>query len=75
MGLFLSAQRSGQELPLVESFSPASCSADGGEELMIAGSNLSAQSRVVFSEKGPGALPSTATRRPIVLFLFCPSFV
>ncbi|XP_075884874.1 nuclear factor of activated T-cells, cytoplasmic 3 [Nelusetta ayraudi] len=47
------SQRSGQEFPLVESFSPAGCSADGGEELMIAGSNLSAQSRVVFSEKGP----------------------
>lgn len=54
--MFLSAQRSGQELPLVESFSPASCSADGGVELTIAGSNLSAQSRVLFSEKGPGAL-------------------
>ncbi|XP_054475697.1 LOW QUALITY PROTEIN: nuclear factor of activated T-cells, cytoplasmic 3-like [Anoplopoma fimbria] len=47
------SQRSGQELPLVESFSPASCSVDGGEELLITGSNISAQSRVVFIEKGP----------------------
>lgn len=48
------AQRSGQELPQVESFSPVSCSVDGGEELLITGSNISAQSRVVFMEKGPG---------------------
>ncbi|XP_070762956.1 nuclear factor of activated T-cells, cytoplasmic 3 [Enoplosus armatus] len=47
------SQRSGQELPQVESFSPASSSVDGGEELLISGSNISAQSRVVFMEKGP----------------------
>ena len=50
------AQRSGQELPQVESFSPAGCSVDGGEELLILGSNISAQSRVVFVEKGPGEI-------------------
>ncbi|KAK2880608.1 nuclear factor of activated T-cells, cytoplasmic 3-like [Channa argus] len=47
------SQRSGQELPQVEQFSPVSCSVDGGEELLITGSNISAQSRVVFVEKGP----------------------
>uniref|UniRef100_A0A8D3C442 NEDD4-like E3 ubiquitin-protein ligase WWP2 n=1 Tax=Scophthalmus maximus TaxID=52904 RepID=A0A8D3C442_SCOMX len=47
------SQRSGQELPLVESFSPASCSVDGGAELLITGSNISTLSRVVFMEKGP----------------------
>uniref|UniRef100_A0A3Q3XEX9 RHD domain-containing protein n=1 Tax=Mola mola TaxID=94237 RepID=A0A3Q3XEX9_MOLML len=47
------SQRSGQELPQVESFTPASCSVDGGQELLITGSNISAQSRVVFTEKGP----------------------
>ncbi|XP_042268869.1 nuclear factor of activated T-cells, cytoplasmic 3-like [Thunnus maccoyii] len=47
------SQRSGQELPHVESFSPTSCSADGGEELLITGSNISTQSKVVFMEKGP----------------------
>ncbi|CAJ1055869.1 nuclear factor of activated T-cells%2C cytoplasmic 3-like [Xyrichtys novacula] len=47
------SQRSGQELPQVESFSPNSCSADGGEELLITGSNISTQSRVIFMEKGP----------------------
>ncbi|XP_037306881.2 nuclear factor of activated T-cells, cytoplasmic 3-like isoform X1 [Pungitius pungitius] len=47
------SQRSGQELPAVDSFSPHSCSADGGAELLIRGSNVSPQSRVVFLEKGP----------------------
>lgn len=40
----------------MESFSPASCSVDGGEDLLIIGSNISAQSRVVFMEKGPGEI-------------------
>ncbi|KAM9807704.1 nuclear factor of activated T-cells, cytoplasmic 3-like [Neosynchiropus ocellatus] len=47
------SQRSGQELPHVESFRPGSCSVDGGEELHITGSNISSQSRVVFLERGP----------------------
>nr|XP_057931266.1 nuclear factor of activated T-cells, cytoplasmic 3 isoform X3 [Doryrhamphus excisus] len=47
------SQRSGQELPHVESFSPSSCVLGGGEELLIIGSNLSSQSRVVFLEKSP----------------------
>ncbi|XP_074533076.1 nuclear factor of activated T-cells, cytoplasmic 3-like [Halichoeres trimaculatus] len=47
------SQRSGQELPQVESFSPTSCSVDGGEELLITGSNITTQSRVIFLEKGP----------------------
>ncbi|KAK2842830.1 hypothetical protein Q5P01_013030 [Channa striata] len=46
------SQRSGQELPQVETFSPVSCSVDGGEELLITGSNISVQSRVVFAVKG-----------------------
>uniref|UniRef100_A0A3Q1C7C2 RHD domain-containing protein n=1 Tax=Amphiprion ocellaris TaxID=80972 RepID=A0A3Q1C7C2_AMPOC len=47
------SQRSGQDLPQLESFSPNSCSVDGGQELVITGSNIAAQSRVVFVEKGP----------------------
>ncbi|XP_054632692.1 nuclear factor of activated T-cells, cytoplasmic 3 isoform X2 [Dunckerocampus dactyliophorus] len=47
------SQRSGQELPHVESFSPSSCVLHGGKELLIIGSNLSSQSRVVFLEKSP----------------------
>ncbi|XP_017292388.1 nuclear factor of activated T-cells, cytoplasmic 3 isoform X2 [Kryptolebias marmoratus] len=46
------SQRWGQELPQVESFSPTSCSVEGEEELLISGSNMSVQSRVVFMEKG-----------------------
>lgn len=40
----------------MESFSPTSCFVDGGEELLITGTNMSAQSRVVFVEKGPGKI-------------------
>ncbi|XP_029009461.1 nuclear factor of activated T-cells, cytoplasmic 3 [Betta splendens] len=47
------SQRSGQELPQVDSFSPTSCSVNGGEELLIRGSNISTQSRVMFMERGP----------------------
>lgn len=47
------SQRSGQELPQVESFTPPCCSVDGGEEVVITGSNISTQSKVVFMEKGP----------------------
>uniref|UniRef100_A0A667YAI2 Nuclear factor of activated T cells 3b n=1 Tax=Myripristis murdjan TaxID=586833 RepID=A0A667YAI2_9TELE len=47
------SQRSAQELPQVESFSPASCSADGGQEMIIRGPNISTQSKVIFMEKGP----------------------
>ncbi|XP_062276701.1 nuclear factor of activated T-cells, cytoplasmic 3 [Scomber scombrus] len=46
------SQRSGQELPHVDSFSPTSCSVDGGDELLITGSNICTQSKVVFMEKG-----------------------
>ncbi|XP_053175400.1 LOW QUALITY PROTEIN: nuclear factor of activated T-cells, cytoplasmic 3 [Scomber japonicus] len=46
------SQRSGQELPHVDSFSPTSCCVDGGDELLITGSNICPQSKVVFMEKG-----------------------
>lgn len=42
----------------MESFSPTSCSVDGGEELLITGSHISTQSKVVFMEKGPGEISS-----------------
>ncbi|XP_034736124.1 nuclear factor of activated T-cells, cytoplasmic 3-like [Etheostoma cragini] len=48
------SQRCGQELPKVEGVLPASCSVDGGTEMLITGSNISTQSRVVFMEKAPG---------------------
>lgn len=47
------SQRSAQELPQVESFSPVSCSVNGGEEMVITGSNISPESKIIFIEKGP----------------------
>ncbi|XP_009296487.2 nuclear factor of activated T-cells, cytoplasmic 3 isoform X2 [Danio rerio] len=46
------SQRLAQELPQVESFSPACGSASGGEEMRITGQNLNSESTVVFLEKG-----------------------
>lgn len=40
----------------MDSFSPASGSVEGGQELLISGPNISAQSRVVFMERGPGKI-------------------
>ncbi|KAM4619199.1 nuclear factor of activated T-cells, cytoplasmic 3-like [Polymixia lowei] len=47
------SQRSAQDLPQVDCFSPTSSSVDGGKEMVITGSNLSTQSKVVFMERGP----------------------
>ncbi|KAI4793280.1 hypothetical protein KUCAC02_032824 [Chaenocephalus aceratus] len=47
------SQRSGQEPPQVDSYSPSCCSSEGGDQLLIRGSNLCSQSRVVFMESGP----------------------
>lgn len=53
--LFLpAAQRSAQELPVVESVSLTSCSAEGGEELLLGGTNFLPTSRVFFMERGSG---------------------
>ncbi|KAI7810284.1 putative nuclear factor of activated T-cells, partial [Triplophysa rosa] len=46
------SQRSAQELPVVESVSLTSCSAEGGEELILGGTNFLANSRVFFTERG-----------------------
>lgn len=48
------AQRLAQELPQVESFSPACGSVTGGEEMLITGQNINPESIVVFLEKGSG---------------------
>ena len=49
-----SAQRSAQELPVVESVSITSCSVEGGEELLLSGTNFLPMSRVLFMERGTG---------------------
>lgn len=51
------AQRSAQELPQVEAYSPSACSVRGGEELVLTGSNFLPDSKVVFIERGPGECP------------------
>ncbi|XP_076828179.1 nuclear factor of activated T-cells, cytoplasmic 4 [Brachyhypopomus gauderio] len=46
------SQRSAQELPVVESISLTSCSVEGGEELLVGGTNFLPTSRVFFMERG-----------------------
>ncbi|KAK5605017.1 hypothetical protein CRENBAI_002321 [Crenichthys baileyi] len=46
------SQRSAQELPVIESVSLTSCSVEGGEELLLSGTNFLPISRVVFMERG-----------------------
>uniref|UniRef100_A0A671L842 Nuclear factor of activated T-cells, cytoplasmic 3-like n=1 Tax=Sinocyclocheilus anshuiensis TaxID=1608454 RepID=A0A671L842_9TELE len=45
------SQRLAQELPQIESFSPACGSVNGGEEMLITGQNINPESTVVFQEK------------------------
>nr|XP_061834982.1 nuclear factor of activated T-cells, cytoplasmic 4-like isoform X3 [Nerophis lumbriciformis] len=45
------SQRSAQELPVIESVSLTSSSVEGGEDLMLSGSNFMPISRVVFMER------------------------
>ncbi|XP_061654640.1 nuclear factor of activated T-cells, cytoplasmic 4 isoform X1 [Phyllopteryx taeniolatus] len=45
------SQRSAQELPVIESVSLTSCSVEGGEELLLSGTNFVTISRVVFMER------------------------
>ncbi|XP_003447556.1 nuclear factor of activated T-cells, cytoplasmic 4 isoform X1 [Oreochromis niloticus] len=46
------SQRSAQELPVIESVSLTSCSVEGGEELLLSGTNFLPVSRVLFMERG-----------------------
>ncbi|XP_026095391.1 nuclear factor of activated T-cells, cytoplasmic 3-like isoform X2 [Carassius auratus] len=46
------SQRLAQELPQIESFSPACGSVNGGEEMLITGQNINPDSTIVFLEKG-----------------------
>ncbi|XP_054622846.1 nuclear factor of activated T-cells, cytoplasmic 4 [Dunckerocampus dactyliophorus] len=46
------SQRSAQELPVIESVSLTSCSVEGGEELLLSGTNFMPISRVLFMERG-----------------------
>ncbi|XP_071777698.2 nuclear factor of activated T-cells, cytoplasmic 4 [Centroberyx gerrardi] len=46
------SQRSAQELPVIELVSLTSCSVEGGEELLLSGTNFLPISRVLFMERG-----------------------
>ncbi|XP_059913985.1 nuclear factor of activated T-cells, cytoplasmic 4 isoform X2 [Gadus macrocephalus] len=46
------SQRSAQELPVIESVSLTSCCVEGGEELLLSGTNFLPISRVLFMERG-----------------------
>ncbi|XP_046715749.1 nuclear factor of activated T-cells, cytoplasmic 3 isoform X2 [Silurus meridionalis] len=46
------SQRSAQELPQIEQFSPTHDSVMGGQELLISGPNITPESKVIFLEKG-----------------------
>ncbi|KAI4809427.1 hypothetical protein KUCAC02_018308, partial [Chaenocephalus aceratus] len=46
------SQRSAQELPVIETISLTSCCVEGGEELLLSGSNFLPISRVLFMERG-----------------------
>lgn len=52
--VYFSAQRSAQELPQIETFSPTCDSVMGGQELLITGPNITPESKVIFLEKGHG---------------------
>lgn len=53
------AQRSAQELPLVEKQSVDSYPATGGKMMLLSGLNFLPDSKVVFVEKAQGKLPSS----------------
>ncbi|KAG8563442.1 hypothetical protein GDO81_016080, partial [Engystomops pustulosus] len=46
------SQRSAQELPQVDKYNINSCSVNGGMEMIIIGSNIMPESKVIFVEKG-----------------------
>lgn len=48
------AQRSAQELPLVDKQSLETCPASGGERMLLDGHNFQHDSKVVFVEKAQG---------------------
>lgn len=50
----LTAQRSAQELPLVEKQSAASGPVLGGKRMVLSGHNFLQDSKVIFVEKAPG---------------------
>lgn len=52
--ILLTAQRSAQELPLVDKQSMESCAASGREQMLLSGHNFQPDSKVVFVERAQG---------------------
>ncbi|XP_064414626.1 nuclear factor of activated T-cells, cytoplasmic 3 isoform X2 [Latimeria chalumnae] len=51
------SQRSAQELPQIEKYSISSSLVNGGEEMVVTGSNFLPESKIIFLEKGPDGRP------------------
>ncbi|KAL6461597.1 hypothetical protein MHYP_G00297410 [Metynnis hypsauchen] len=60
------SQRSALELPQVEKVSLSSCPVNGGEEMVITGSNFFPESKVIFLEKGPDGRPQWEVEAKII---------
>ncbi|KAM3919741.1 nuclear factor of activated T-cells, cytoplasmic 3 isoform 1-T1 [Leptodactylus fuscus] len=60
------SQRSAQELPQVDKYNINSCSVNGGMEMIIIGSNIMPESKVIFVEKGQDGRPQWEVDAKIV---------
>ncbi|XP_075044918.1 nuclear factor of activated T-cells, cytoplasmic 3 [Mixophyes fleayi] len=60
------SQRSAQELPQVDKYNISSCTVTGGTELIITGSNILSESKVIFVEKGQDGRPQWEVEAKIV---------
>lgn len=60
------SQRSAQELPQVDKYNINSCSVNGGVEMIIIGSNILPESKVIFVEKGQDGRPLWEVEAKIV---------
>ncbi|XP_018414516.1 PREDICTED: nuclear factor of activated T-cells, cytoplasmic 3 isoform X2 [Nanorana parkeri] len=60
------SQRSAQELPQVDKYNINTCSVTGGAKMIITGSNILPESKVVFVEKGQDGRPQWEAEANIV---------
>ncbi|KAF7209234.1 nuclear factor of activated T-cells, cytoplasmic 2 isoform X3 [Nothobranchius furzeri] len=76
------SQRSAHELPMVEKQDLDSCSASGGQQMILTGQNFSSDSKVIFLEKTPDGqqiweMEATVDKdksQPSMLFVEVPSY-
>ncbi|KYO27352.1 nuclear factor of activated T-cells, cytoplasmic 3 isoform A [Alligator mississippiensis] len=60
------SQRSAQELPQIEKYSINSCSVNGGQEMVVTGSNFLPESKIIFFEKGQDGRPQWEVEGKII---------